>query len=55
MNMSSLQKWEPGKRERERRLKKALADASQAGVDVAPPEAPKDPSQSGLTGIPEGG
>ena len=49
----SFQKWEPGKRERERRLKKALADASSGGTVTPTPAGPIDPTAP-CTSIPEG-
>ena len=44
-----FQKWEPGKRERERRLKKALAEAA---ANPEPP--PNETLDKGFASIPEG-
>ena len=44
-----FQKWEPGKRERERRLKKALAEAA---ANPEPP--PSETLDKGFASIPEG-
>ena len=44
-----FQKWEPGKRERERRLKKALAEAA-----ANPEPTPTETLDKGFASIPEG-